>query len=58
MRNIAKNTKKNKRQAMIDAYRDIIRNKNKRADGGEVSLTVIEIPDISGAGVETLFKKR
>ena len=43
---------------MIDAYRDIIRNRNKRADGGEVSLTVIEIPDISGAGVETLFKKR
>ena len=27
-------------------------------DGGEVSLTVIEIPDISGSGVETLFKKR
>ena len=26
-------------------------------DGGEVSLTVIEIPDISGSGVETLFKK-
>jgi len=58
MRNIAKNTKKNKRQAMIDAYRNIIRNKNQKADGGEVSLTVIEMPDISGAGVETLFKKR
>ena len=27
-------------------------------DGGEVNLTVIEIPDISGSGVETLFKKR
>ena len=27
-------------------------------DGGQVSLTVIEIPDISGSGVETLFKKR
>ena len=27
-------------------------------DGGQVSLTVIEIPDISGPGVETLFKKR
>ena len=27
-------------------------------DGGEVSLTVIEIPDISGSGVETLFKNR
>ena len=26
-------------------------------DGGDVSLTVIEIPDISGSGVETLFKK-
>ena len=25
-------------------------------DGGDVSLTVIEIPDISGSGVETLFK--
>ena len=36
----------------------LLENRNKRADGGEVSLTVIEIPDISGAGVETLFKKR
>ena len=27
-------------------------------DGGDVSLTVIEIPDISGSGVETLFKNR
>jgi hypothetical protein len=27
-------------------------------DGGEVNLTVIEIPDISGPGVETLFKNR
>ena len=44
--------------AMIDAYNEIIRERNKKADGGEVSLTVIEIPDISGAGVETLFKKR
>ena len=27
-------------------------------DGGEVNLTVIEIPDISGSGVETLFKNK
>ena len=27
-------------------------------DGGEVSLPVIEIPDISGSGVEPVFKKR
>ena len=27
-------------------------------DGGEVNLTVIEIPDIRGPGVETLFKNR
>ena len=27
-------------------------------DGGQVSLTVIEIPDISGSGVETLFKNK
>tara|TARA_R100000697_G_scaffold114925_1_gene134109 strand:- start:314 stop:1468 length:1155 start_codon:yes stop_codon:yes gene_type:complete len=27
-------------------------------DGGEVSLTVVEIPDISGPGVEALFKNR
>jgi hypothetical protein len=27
-------------------------------DGGDVSLTVIEIPDISGSGVETLFKNK
>jgi len=58
MKKIGKSKSKNKRQRMIDAYNEIIRNRNKRADGGEVSLTVIEIPDISGAGVETLFKKR
>jgi hypothetical protein len=58
MKKIGKSKGKNKRQRMIDAYNEIIRNRNKRADGGEVSLTVIEIPDISGAGVETLFKKR
>jgi hypothetical protein len=27
-------------------------------DGGDVSLTVIKIPDISGSGVETLFERR
>ena len=58
MREIGKSKIKNKRQAMIDAYNAIIRERNKKADGGEVSLTVIEIPDISGAGVETLFKKK
>jgi len=56
MKKIGKSKGKNKRQRMIDAYNEIIR--NKKADGGEVSLTVIEMPDISGAGVETLFKKR
>ena len=58
MKKIGKSRGKNKRQRMIDAYNEIIRERNKKADGGEVSLTVIEIPDISGAGVETLFKKR
>jgi len=58
MKEVGKSKGKNKRQRMIDAYNEIIREKNKRADGGEVSLTVIEIPDISGSGVETLFKKR
>ena len=58
MKKIGKSKGKNKRQRMIDAYNEIIRERNKKADGGEVSLTVIEIPDISGAGVETLFKKR
>ena len=58
MKEVGKSKGKNKRQRMIDAYNEIIRERNKKADGGEVSLTVIEIPDISGAGVETLFKKR
>jgi len=55
---MGKSKVKNKRQKMIDLYNQIIRDRNKKADGGEVSLTVIEIPDISGSGVETLFKKR
>ena len=58
MKEIGKSKGKGKRQRMIDAYNQIIRDRNKRADGGEVSLTVIEIPDISGSGVETLFKKK
>ena len=58
MKEVGKSKGKGKRQRMIDAYNQIIRDRNKRADGGEVSLTVIEIPDISGSGVETLFKKR
>ncbi len=58
MKEMGKSKVKNKRQKMIDLYNQIIRDKNKKADGGEVSLTVIEIPDISGSGVETLFKKR
>ena len=58
MKEVGKSKGKGKRQRMIDAYNQIIRDRNKRADGGEVSLTVIEIPDISGSGVETLFKKK
>jgi hypothetical protein len=58
MKEVGKSKGKGKRQRMIDAYNEIIRERNKRADGGEVSLTVIEIPDISGSGVETLFKKK
>ena len=58
MKEMGKSKVKNKRQKMIDLYNQIIRDKNKKAGGGEVSLTVIEIPDISGSGVETLFKKR
>jgi hypothetical protein len=37
-------------------------NRTKQADGGsvdgDVSLTVIKIPDISESGVESLFKRR
>ena len=56
MKEIGKSKGKGKRSRMIDAANRILR--SKKADGGEVSLTVIEIPDISGAGVETLFKKK
>ena len=56
MKEIGKSKGRGKRSRMIDAANRILR--DKKADGGEVSLTVIEIPDISGSGVETLFKKR
>ena len=56
MKEIGKSKGRGKRSRMIDAANRILR--SKKADGGEVSLTVIEIPDISGSGVETLFKKR
>ena len=58
MKEMGKSKVKNKRQKMIDLYNQIIRDRTKKADGGEVSLTVIEIPDISGSGVETLFKNK
>ena len=56
MKEMGKSKGKGKRSRMIDAANRILR--NKKAEGGEVNLTVIEIPDISGSGVETLFKKR
>ena len=56
MKEIGKSKGRGKRSRMIDAANRILR--SKKADGGEVSLTVIEIPDISGSGVETLFKKK
>ena len=56
MKEIGKSKGKGKRSRMIDAANRILR--NKKAEGGEVNLTVIEIPDISGSGVETLFKKK
>ena len=30
----------------------------KKADGGEVNLTIVRMPDISESGVESLFKTR
>ena len=56
MKEIGKSKGKGKRSRMIDAANRILR--NKKAEGGEVNLTVIEIPDISGSGVETLLKKK
>ena len=56
MKEMGKSKGRGKRKRMIETANRILR--DKKADGGEVSLTVIEIPDISGSGVETLFKKR
>ena len=56
MKEMGKSKGKGKRSRMIDAANRILR--DKKAEGGEVNLTVIEIPDISGSGVETLFKKK
>ena len=56
MKEIGKSKGRGKRSRMIDAANRILR--YKKAEGGEVNLTVIEIPDISGSGVETLFKKK
>ena len=35
-----------------------LRDFTKKADGGEVNLTIIRMPDINQSGVESLFKKR
>ena len=56
MKEMGKSKGRGKRKRMIETANRILR--DKKADGGEGSLTVIEIPDISGSGVETLFKKR
>ena len=52
-----------------DYYKDIeegdirggienLRDFTKKADGGEVNLTIVRMPDISESGVESLFKRR
>ena len=51
-----------------DYYKDIeegisggienLRDFTKKADGGEVNLTIVRMPDISESGVESLFKTR
>ena len=44
-----------------EAYADVVaRNKKMMGlkDGGSVDLTIITMPDISGSGVESLFKTR
>ena len=45
---------------ILSTFKNI--NRTKQADGGsidgDVSLTVIKIPDISESGVESLFKRR
>ena len=35
-----------------------LRDFTKKADGGEVNLTIVRMPDINQSGVESLFKKR
>ena len=35
-----------------------LRDFTKKADGGEVNLTIVRMPDISESGVESLFKTR
>ena len=35
-----------------------LRDFTKKADGGEVNLTIVRMPDISESGVESLFKRR
>jgi hypothetical protein len=47
--------------AASGSYKDIYKDyysKQKLADGGSVDLTIITMPDISGSGVESLFKTR
>ena len=51
-----------------DYYKDVeegisggienLRDFTKKADGGEVNLTIVRMPDISESGVESLFKTR
>ena len=42
----------------LGSLEEWIKMKRGYKDGGDVSLTVIKIPDISGSGVETLFERR
>ena len=35
-----------------------LRDFTKKADGGEVNLTIVRMPDINESGVESLFKTR
>ena len=42
----------------VGSLEEWIKRKGGYKDGGDVSLTVIKIPDISGSGVETLFERR
>ena len=42
----------------ITNLEEFLKSKKGFKDGGDVSLTVIKIPDISESGVESLFKRR